>query len=178
MRIEQISSLVSAYVIPAVRRILDDRKRNTFLKGPKVLILVPTRELAIQVSQHVKALSANVIPKINHVTIVGGLTAHKQKRVLMKKNPEIIIATPGRLWQLMGEDDIRHLRSLSQIKSLILDEADRLCEAGHFKVNFQGFKFKKFRFIFFYVLFCFKKHWTEVVSVPAFTCIYRNIQSR
>ena len=101
-------------------------------------MLLPTRELAIQVSQHVKALSSAVFPKINHTTIVGGLAAHKQKRVLIKKHPEIIVATPGRLWQLINEDEIPHLRDLNQIKSLILDEADRLCEAGHFRVRFYG----------------------------------------
>ena len=58
-----------------------------------------------------------------------------QRRILLKKHPEIIVATPGRLWQLMNEEEIPHLMSLNQIKSLILDEADRLCEAGHFKVS-------------------------------------------
>ena len=123
-----------AYVIPALKRIFECREstENNW-KEPKVLILLPTRELAVQVSEHVKALVADITPKIAHVTIVGGLAVHKQERILRKGSPEIIIATPGRLNQLLQSKNIEHLDNLNNIRCLVLDEADRLCEAGHFK---------------------------------------------
>ena len=122
-----------AYVIPAIKRILEVRSGSGQVKGPKVLIILPTRELAVQVTQHVKEVIAGVVPKISYVTIVGGLAVHKQERVLKKGAPDIIIATPGRLNQLLVGSDIEHLSLLMNVRCLILDEADRLCEAGHFK---------------------------------------------
>ena len=122
-----------AYVIPAIKRILEVRSGSGQVKGPKVLIILPTRELAVQVTQHVKEVIVGVVPKISYVTIVGGLAVHKQERVLKKGAPDIIIATPGRLNQLLNGSDIEHLSLLMNVRCLILDEADRLCEAGHFK---------------------------------------------
>ncbi|KAG8532853.1 uncharacterized protein KY384_002731 [Bacidia gigantensis] len=92
------------------------------------LIVSPTRELAHQLSDHLNDLCSD--KDVSIVTITGGLSAHKQKRLLRRS--DIIIGTPGRLWELMSEgNELR--QKLSKIKFLVLDEADRLLSEGNFK---------------------------------------------
>ncbi len=99
------------------------------------LVLTPTRELALQIGQNM----SQALHQINHglhpshqlrVThLIGGVSTQKQLRVLRQNKPHVIIATPGRLHELLGEEivNFRHL------KFLIVDEADRMVEMGHFK---------------------------------------------
>ena len=93
------------------------------------LILVPTRELAIQVHDHLKNVAKNVTHKI--VSIVGGMSIQKQERLLRSK-PLVIVATPGRFWECM-ENDKTLAAQVKGIQFLVIDEADRMLEAGHFK---------------------------------------------
>ena len=97
------------------------------------LILTPTRELAIQIESHLSSLLKYSTISIG--CIVGGMSIAKQKRVL-KNSPEIIVATPGRLWQLFeninNDTERLHLRNLSNLRFLVLDEADRLMSSNHF----------------------------------------------
>lgn len=65
----------------------------------QALILTPTRELAMQVTEELKRASCNKVPI---GTIVGGFAEVKQKRVLEKTRPPVIVATPGRLWELVS----------------------------------------------------------------------------
>ncbi|ODN05959.1 ATP-dependent RNA helicase DDX24 [Orchesella cincta] len=97
--------------------------------GLQALILTPTRELAVQIKNHfdVAAKYANV----KTVVIVGGLASQKQER-LLRGRPDVVIATPGRLWELVHEGD-PHLSTINQIKYLAIDETDRMVEKGHFK---------------------------------------------
>ncbi|KAL9119068.1 MAG: hypothetical protein Q9187_004377 [Circinaria calcarea] len=95
------------------------------------MILSPTRELAHQISAHLTDLCSNTIftsPRI--VTLTGGLSLQKQQRLL--SNADIIVGTPGRLWETIstGQSLLTWLR---QIKYLVVDEADRLLSEGHFK---------------------------------------------
>ncbi|GFY52561.1 ATP-dependent RNA helicase DDX24 [Trichonephila inaurata madagascariensis] len=62
--------------------------------------------------------------------LVGGMASEKQKRIL-KKCPEIIVATPGRLWEMIEEGE-SHLSQISNIRYLVIDETDRMVEKGHF----------------------------------------------
>eukprot|EP00347_Sterkiella_histriomuscorum_P007788 403347561 len=100
----------------------------------KALIMSPTRELAIQIKDHIQA----VVPvqyqnKIKLCPLVGGMSIQKQER-LLSYNPTIVIATPGRLWELLNERMNPYLQSaLPMIDVLVLDEADRMIEDGHFK---------------------------------------------
>ncbi|KAG0280842.1 ATP-dependent RNA helicase [Linnemannia exigua] len=93
------------------------------------LILTPTRELAIQVKDHLVAFAQftghHVVP------IVGGMSIQKQTRQL-DRNPAIVVATPGRLWELISTNPTYSER-LVQAKFLVLDEADRMLESGHFE---------------------------------------------
>lgn len=68
---------------------------------------------------------------IKTAAIFGGLAVVKQKRVL-SQHPEIVIATPGRLWELI-EDGVDHLLQVNQIKYFVVDETDRMLEKGHFE---------------------------------------------
>ncbi|KAJ3384522.1 ATP-dependent RNA helicase [Lobulomyces angularis] len=114
-----------AFGLPILQYLQLDEKKNTCV----ALILVPTRELSMQVTEHLQMVSKYCKSKI--VSIVGGLSKEKQRR-LVTKNPNIIVATPGRLWDLL-QDDIQLLKKLRNIKFLVLDEADRMLESGHFK---------------------------------------------
>ncbi|MQL74310.1 hypothetical protein Taro_006686 [Colocasia esculenta] len=94
----------------------------------QALILAPTRELALQVSDHLKEIAK--LTNISVVPIVGGMSTEKQER-LLKKRPEIIVGTPGRLWEFMSAGE-KHLVELDSLSFFVLDEADRMIENGHF----------------------------------------------
>ncbi|KAJ2079480.1 ATP-dependent RNA helicase [Coemansia sp. RSA 988] len=103
--------------------------RQTAWSGPSGLVLAPTRELAIQVKNHLKAMAR--FCKAHVIAIVGGMSQPKQER-LLNSNPDIIVATPGRFWELVSSNDTL-LTQLQRIKFLAVDEADRMLEPGHFK---------------------------------------------
>ncbi|KAK5857379.1 hypothetical protein PBY51_010630 [Eleginops maclovinus] len=92
------------------------------------LVLTPTRELAVQVKHHIDAVAK--FTDIKTAIVVGGMAQEKQRRIL-RRRPEIIIATPGRLWDLIQERH-PHLQNLRQLRCLVIDEADRMVERGHF----------------------------------------------
>ncbi|XP_072220854.1 ATP-dependent RNA helicase DDX24 [Leuresthes tenuis] len=92
------------------------------------LVLTPTRELAVQVKHHIDAVAT--FTDIKTAIVVGGMSQEKQRKML-KRRPEIVIATPGRLWDLIKEQH-PHLLNLRQLKCLVIDEADRMVERGHF----------------------------------------------
>ncbi|XP_029453725.1 ATP-dependent RNA helicase DDX24 [Rhinatrema bivittatum] len=92
------------------------------------LIVTPTRELAVQVKHHIDAVAR--FTGIKTAIVVGGMAPQKQQRVLNRR-PEIVIATPGRLWELIREKH-PHLCNLRQLRCLVIDEADRMVERGHF----------------------------------------------
>ncbi|EZA59290.1 hypothetical protein DMN91_008515 [Ooceraea biroi] len=93
------------------------------------LILTPTRELANQVKQHL--VNALKYTDIEVAAVFGGMAAVKQER-LLKRNPEIVVATPGRLWELIQEGN-SHLNQIDSIRYLVIDETDRMMEKGHFQ---------------------------------------------
>ena len=87
---------------------VDGSKKSLIQKQPlQALILTPTRELAIQVTSELTTVSMNII-KIG--TIVGGFAEVKQRRTLEKIRPSVIVATPGRLWELVSS--LLHMCSL------------------------------------------------------------------
>ena len=106
-----------AYSIPLVSNILN----NQVTQG---LILCPTRELAIQVSEEIKKL-IKYKKYIKLATIYGGASYEKQIKEL-KSHPQIVIGTPGRIIDHMN----RHTLDLKGIKTLVLDEADEMLNMG------------------------------------------------
>uniref|UniRef100_A0A8C9LLD1 ATP-dependent RNA helicase n=1 Tax=Piliocolobus tephrosceles TaxID=591936 RepID=A0A8C9LLD1_9PRIM len=110
---------------------LDDKSATckAYPKRPLLaLVLTPTGELAVQVKQHIDAVAR--FTGIKTAILVGGMSMQKQQRMLSRR-PEIVVATPGRLWELIKEKHY-HLRNLRQLRCLVVDEADRMVEKGHF----------------------------------------------
>ena len=99
-----------SYALPILQWLYTDReeREEKLEQYPLVaLILCPTRELAMQVSnEFTKLIHESEVtgsgPKIQCGTIVGGLAEQKQKRVLDFKRPPILVGTPGRLWELVS----------------------------------------------------------------------------
>ncbi|KAJ3680003.1 hypothetical protein LUZ60_016281 [Juncus effusus] len=109
---------------------LSETKKKDNTESPlRALIITPTRELALQVCDHLKKAAKGL--DIFVVPIVGGISSEKQDR-LLKMRPHIVVATPGRLWELMSAGH-QHLVELHSLSFFILDEADRMIEAGHFQ---------------------------------------------
>ena len=100
-----------------------DRPRFVAAK-PKMLVLTPTRELALQVTTATDKYSA-YSRRIKAVSILGGMPYPKQMQ-LLSKNPEILVATPGRLIDHMNSGKI----DFSELEILVLDEADRMLDMG------------------------------------------------
>ncbi|XP_020580328.1 DEAD-box ATP-dependent RNA helicase 13 isoform X3 [Phalaenopsis equestris] len=130
-----------AFGLPILQRLLEEREKAGRLlqndievtRGSRechlrALILTPTRELALQVSDHLKKAAKNI--NIRIVSIVGGMYSEKQER-LLRSRPEIVVGTPGRLWELMSGGN-EHLVELHSLSFFVLDEADRMIENGHF----------------------------------------------
>ncbi|KAJ3567280.1 hypothetical protein NP233_g6466 [Leucocoprinus birnbaumii] len=69
-------------------------------------------------------------PHVSVAAIVGGMSSQKQRRIL-DRGVDVLVATPGRLWDIM-EDDDNLAREIKNLRFLVLDEADRMIEAGHF----------------------------------------------
>ncbi|KAJ1733759.1 ATP-dependent RNA helicase, partial [Coemansia biformis] len=115
-----------AFGIPMLQQV---SKRQGAWTGPTGLVLAPTRELAIQVKNHLVAMAR--FNKARVAVIVGGMSQAKQER-LLNSQPDIIVATPGRLWELASTND-DYLNQLKAIRILAVDEADRMLEPGHFK---------------------------------------------
>jgi ATP-dependent RNA helicase DDX24/MAK5 len=105
-------------------------KQEASKSSLKGLVLVPTRELCMQVSKALDSISRDV--GIRVVPIVGGISHQKQERLISKHPPEIVVATPGRYWELVSEGHT-HLNDYSGLKFLVLDEADKMVQQGHFE---------------------------------------------
>jgi ATP-dependent RNA helicase RhlE len=91
--------------------------------GPRVLILAPTRELASQISAEIRLLAGGT--SIRVATVFGGVSAQPQ-RAALRARPQILVACPGRLLDLLGQGAVR----LDGIETLILDEADHMFDMG------------------------------------------------
>ena len=128
------------YGIPICNYILNfyERSEEMIHKiSPVALIIVPTRELSIQVKKHLDNIlidnsTQKSLYKIKVLNLLGGMAIEKQKREL-SRNPEILISTPGRLWELIEREESEILERINKLKFFVIDEADRMTETGHFK---------------------------------------------
>lgn len=84
----------------------------------------------MQVCRHVQAVARRC--DIRAVPIVGGISHLKQERYLNYR-PEIVVATPGRLWELMSSGSYPFLADMSRLRYVVVDEADRMGEKGHYQ---------------------------------------------
>jgi ATP-dependent RNA helicase RhlE len=112
------SGKTAAFMLPILQRLAPERHR-----GPRALVLTPTRELAAQVGEHLRALSLDT--RLTSATVFGGVGMGPQERAF-RDGVDVIVATPGRL--------LDHLRSpharLQGVEVLVLDEADRMLDMG------------------------------------------------
>jgi ATP-dependent RNA helicase RhlE len=115
----------AAFSLPILNKIATSKKNNQ-LRKIKSLILAPTRELAVQVADNIINYAENLNFKIE--TIYGGSSINVQKSRL-KKGADIIVATPGRLLDLLQQKTI----SFKSLEILVLDEADRMLDMGFIK---------------------------------------------
>ncbi|WP_163932550.1 ATP-dependent RNA helicase SrmB [Paraferrimonas sp. SM1919] len=111
----------AAFLLPAIQHLLDYPRK--FAGPPRVLILAPTRELAVQVHQYASHLAYGSDLKAGVIT--GGQDYIKQKEMLSGKL-DILVATPGRLQEYIHKDEI----ALDAIEILVIDEADRMLDMG------------------------------------------------
>ena len=109
----------ASFSIPLLQRLSQSGSRH----GIRGLVLVPTRELAIQVSENLVQYGKNLA--LRSVLVYGGVSSVNQVREI-KRGADIVIATPGRLQDLIQQRVI----SLSQLEVIILDEADRMLDMG------------------------------------------------
>lgn len=122
-----------AFGIPMVQFVDEEKSRRHNASGLYALVITPTRELAMQIKRHLDDIT-KYIDQVTIGCLVGGLAIPKQERILSKYRPDIIIATPGRLWELIESSKQRHITvdSLKRLPFLVIDEADRMTESGHF----------------------------------------------
>ncbi|MBN8581494.1 MAG: DEAD/DEAH box helicase [Anaerolineae bacterium] len=109
----------AAFVLPILNKLISGGQRNV----PRALIVTPTRELAEQIHDVIKVLSAGT--KLKSVTIYGGVGANPQVQAL-RNGAEIIVACPGRLLDLIAQGHAK----MANIELLVLDEADRMFDMG------------------------------------------------
>jgi superfamily II DNA/RNA helicase len=133
----QGSGKTLCYLVPLLNSICNAIDKGTFDSYSMSLILLPTRELAIQVESVLKNLLAHLRShyekvRIPIVTISGGFSIEKQIRLLASK-PKIVIGTVGRVWDILQNGKSEDFRALSSLNYLILDEIDRILDLGQLK---------------------------------------------
>ncbi len=109
----------AAFSLPTIERIKRAKRPGT----PKALIVSPTRELALQIDSACFALAKS--SKLRVVTVVGGMP-YKGQLSKLKHGVDILVATPGRLFDLMQQNAVK----LNEVEVLVLDEADRMLDMG------------------------------------------------
>jgi len=108
-----------AYLLPSLQAMLNGASP----KNPRMLVLAPTRELAIQVAEEARALSRHT--RLSVAAVFGGAAMQEQANQL-RRGVDLVVATPGRLLDHMQRGNVR----FDQLKILVLDEADRMLDMG------------------------------------------------
>ncbi len=108
----------AAFALPILERLLGKGGR-----GPRALVLAPTRELAMQIDTEIRRLAR--FTRLRTVTVYGGVNARGQISKL-RKRPDVIVACPGRLLDLYQQGHI----DLTHVEVLVLDEADHMFDSG------------------------------------------------
>lgn len=110
----------AAFALPILQRLAAGPRTD----GVRALVLVPTRELAMQVGDAF-VLYGQFLPMLRHAIVYGGMKQRAQRRAV-EINPDIVVATPGRLLDLCGQ----RMVDISKVECLVLDEADRMLDLG------------------------------------------------
>ncbi len=113
----------AAFALPIIQQLQQQPIKSGARRPIRSLILTPTRELALQIADNIKAYSQYI--DMRCVAIVGGVSQRVQEQSL-SRGADIVIATPGRLIDLLNQNQI----DLRQVQILVLDEADRMLDMG------------------------------------------------
>jgi ATP-dependent RNA helicase RhlE len=114
----------AAFALPILQILAEQGKSRD--RHVRALILTPTRELALQIDQSLRDYGRHL--PIKSAVILGGVSSVAQIKAIRRK-PDILVATPGRLIDLMGQGHVH----LSNVEMLVLDEADRMLDMGFVK---------------------------------------------
>ncbi len=117
------SGKTMSYALPALQRLLEERWELPSRHVP-LLVLVPTRELAVQVETVFNEFSAGLSKPVKTVAVFGGVSINPQ--MIGMQGVQVLIATPGRLLDLVDSKAVH----LSHVKMLVLDEADTMLNLG------------------------------------------------
>jgi ATP-dependent RNA helicase RhlE len=112
----------AAYVLPILMK-LAASKPNGQTRGPRALVVAPTRELVVQIAENVRAYAKHI--PLRMATVFGGVSERPQIEAL-RSGADLVVATPGRLIDLMEQ----RAANLSGVEFLVLDEADRMLDMG------------------------------------------------
>lgn len=116
------SGKTASYVLPILSNLLGGAKSKN--RHVKVLVLVPSRELAIQIRDVFHLFSEKLPERIKTMSVFGGVSINPQMMAMQGVN--ILVATPGRLLELVESNAVH----LSEIETLVLDEADKMLSLG------------------------------------------------
>ncbi|ETO49109.1 DEAD/DEAH box helicase [Yersinia pestis S3] len=111
----------AAFLLPALQHLLDFPRKKS--GPPRILILTPTRELAMQVADQARELAKYT--QLDIATITGGV-AYMNHAEVFSENQDVVVATTGRLLQYIKEENF----DCRAVETLILDEADRMLDMG------------------------------------------------
>ena len=111
----------AAFALPILHRLTQSNEPSR--RRARVLVLTPTRELAIQIDESFESYGADL--PLSHTVIFGGVGQRPQVQA-MARGQDVLVATPGRLLDLMGQGHIR----LDEVGIFVLDEADRMLDMG------------------------------------------------
>jgi len=116
------SGKTAGFALPLLQ--LTQGKESGARRTLKALIVVPTRELAAQIGEVVRQLGRDLSPRVKSAAVFGGVAINPQ--MIELNGTELLVATPGRLLELVDKNSV----SLSDVATLVLDEADKLLELG------------------------------------------------
>ncbi len=116
------SGKTAAYVLPVLERLAADRRA---VRHARVLVLVPTRELAVQVGAAIRTYARFFARSFRTQVLFGGVSLNPQMMAL-RGGADFVVASPGRLLDLVARNALK----LGEVETLVLDEADRLLAAG------------------------------------------------
>lgn len=116
------SGKTACFVLPLLEKLQNDQSSKN--RHVKILVLVPTRELAIQVEDVFRILAFGLPRRVKSLAVYGGVSINPQ--MIQLQGTEILVATPGRLLELIASNAV----NLSEVSTLVLDEADKMLNLG------------------------------------------------
>jgi len=125
VRAQTGSGKTAAFALPLLQLVTPVAHSPGNPRRVQALVLVPTRELAVQVGDVLKSLARDLVPAPKVSVVFGGVSINPQMMGL-RGGSDIVVATPGRLLDLVDHNAVQ----LDQVRTLVLDEADRLLEQG------------------------------------------------